>query len=107
VAVFPSRAEQGLPFAALEAIMCGTPVIVADGTGAAEDVRKMGAGLVVGMIALNDDDLIQDLCIGIQHVLDYKETHLVKNGQAYIRKNLSIAEKVKDYEKLYKRCLNK
>ena len=107
VAVFPSRAEQGLPFAALEAIMCGTPIIVTDGTGAAEDVKKMGAGLVAGMIALTEADLIQDLSIGIQHVLDYKEVHLVKNGQSYIRKNLSITEKVKDYEELYKRCLNK
>ncbi len=105
VAVFPSRAEQGLPFAALEAIMCDTPVIVTDGTGAAEDVKKMGAGLVVGLTALNEADLIQDLNIGIQHILDYKETHLIKNGQSYIRKNLSITEKVKDYEKLYGRCL--
>jgi glycosyltransferase involved in cell wall biosynthesis len=105
VAAFPSRAEQGLPFAALEAIMCGTPIIVTDGTGAAEDVKKMGAGLVAGMIALTDADLIQDLNIGIQHVLDYKESHLVKNGQSYIRKNLSITEKVKDYEELYRRCL--
>ena len=47
VAVFPSRAEQGLPFAGLEAIMCGTPIIVTENTGAGEDVKRIGGGYAV------------------------------------------------------------
>jgi glycosyltransferase involved in cell wall biosynthesis len=103
VCVFPSRAEQGLPFAALEAIMCGTPIIVTDGTGAAEDVKKMECGLVVQFgnekeFAINIDYLLSDISKGISKLM-------VENGREYIRKNLAITEKVKEYEIMYKEVL--
>lgn len=100
VAVFPSRAEQGLPFAALEAIMCDTPVIVADGTGAAEDIKRMGC---MGVAEFRGEVPLA-FCMSL-----YLETTptqaCVKQAQAYIKKNLSMAERVKDYEKLYERCV--
>lgn len=95
VCVFPSRAEQGLPFAALEAIMCSVPIIVNAGTGSMEDVRKMGCGLVSNPTMLSTH---------IRRMLDLRVgfgDECVKSGQNYIRKNLSIEEKVKDYEKIY------
>jgi glycosyltransferase involved in cell wall biosynthesis len=103
VCVFPSRAEQGLPFAALEAIMCGTPIIVTDGTGAAEDVKKMECGLIVQFgdekgFAINIDYLLSDISKGIAKLM-------VENGREYIRKNLAITEKVKEYEIMYKEVL--
>lgn len=100
VCVFPSRAEQGLPFAALEAIMCGVPIIVNAGTGSMEDVRKMECGLVSNstMLATHIRRML-DLRVGFGD-------ECVKSGQNYIRKNLSIEEKVKDYENIYKEVMN-
>ena len=102
VAVFPSRAEQGLPFAALEAIMCGTDIIVTEGTGATEDVRKLAPLPIV--VEFND---IDKLSYRIGQVLDGmgEIEWWIGQAQAYIKKNLSMAEKVKDYEKLYERCV--
>lgn len=95
VCVFPSRAEQGLPFAALEAIMCGVPIIVNAGTGSMEDVRKMGCGLI------SNPDMLH---IHIGRMLDLRVgfgDECVKSGQDYIRKNLSMSEQVKKYEEIY------
>lgn len=100
VCVFPSRAEQGLPFAALEAIMCGVPIIVNAGTGSMEDVRKMGCGLVSNPTMLSTH---------IRRMLDLRVgfgDECVKSGQQYIRKYLSIEEKVKDYENIYKEVVD-
>lgn len=97
VCVFPSRAEQGLPFAALEAIMCNTPIIVADGTGSAEDLRKMECGMLVSQGNISQLACSIKIAIGRDGIV----TDTVKKGQSYIRKNLSIEEKVKDYERIY------
>jgi len=104
VAVFPSRAEQGLPFAGLEAIMCGTPIIVSGITGASEDVDRMNGGFIF------NTGNISDLVHHINFVLNDKQRPmlskiLTKNGQNYIHKNLSIVDTVKHYEDLYKRCI--
>ncbi len=102
VAVFPSRAEQGIPFAAIEAIMCNTPVIVSDGTGAAEDIRKMGSPFIP--IKFGDTESFK---IVLELMLyGSVKTNWLEIAQKYIRNNLSITEKVKDYEKLYARCIN-
>jgi glycosyltransferase involved in cell wall biosynthesis len=103
VAVFPSRAEQGLPFAALEAIMCGTPIIVSDGTGAADDVRKIHDVASGYLVKFGDE---QGLLVLFRRLIGNKYAKVtVSVMQDYIRKNLSITEKVKDYEELYQRCL--
>jgi glycosyltransferase involved in cell wall biosynthesis len=97
VCVFPSWAEQGLPFAALESIMCGVPIILTDGTGAAEDAGKIGIPYVIGF---GD---IEGLSKVIGWILDGTvKSNCVEVAQNYIRMNLSIAEKVKDYEIIYK-----
>jgi glycosyltransferase involved in cell wall biosynthesis len=101
VCVFPSRAEQGLPFAGLEAIMCGVPIIVTEGTGAGEDLEKMGTGFridfgnAVGLYSQIDS------IINISDRFKWVLLDMIKTQQDYVRKNLSITEKVKDYEKVY------
>jgi glycosyltransferase involved in cell wall biosynthesis len=95
VCVFPSRAEQGLPFAALEAIMCGVPIIVSDGTGSAEDAKKMQCCAIV------PQGNISALATCIELVLNLDKELLAYQGKEYIRKNLSLEEKVKDYEQIY------
>jgi len=102
VAVFPSRAEQGLPFAGLEAIMCGTPIIVTEDTGAGEDVKRMGGGYTV---EFGDTKMLTSL---IERMLDNNEitkAKMVKSAQDYIVKNLSIKDMVVKYEELYKQCI--
>jgi len=102
ITVFPSRAEQGLPFAALESIMCDTPIIVADGTGAADDVRRMMAGDIVQFG--NEDNLSKTIMYMLDNLNKSVMLEVIKM-QCYIKANLSMSEKVKDYEELYKRCM--
>jgi len=97
VCVFPSRAEQGLPFAALESMMCGTPIIVTSGTGAAEDVSRMGCGQVV---KFGDEEEL-----GLAIKLASNDKIGVKNGQKYIRANLSMDVNVKKYEEVYRQAI--
>lgn len=106
VAVFPSRAEQGLPFAALEAIMCGTPIIVSRGTGATDDIYKMRCGYVYNSEGYNFPHLAQSINF-VFSVSSKELQQIMAIGQSYIRKNLSITEKVKDYEDLYERCMKR
>jgi glycosyltransferase involved in cell wall biosynthesis len=99
VCVFPSRAEQGLPFAGLESVMCGTPIIVTDGTGSAEDVKKMNSGFVCSVEIL---DKMIDRVLNNEDNVREERTLMAQN---YIRKNLSITEKMKDYEKVYEQVM--
>lgn len=99
VCVFPSRAESGLPLAAVEAIMCGVPIIVNAGTGSMDDVRKIGCGIV------SNPDMLH---IHIQRMLSLKAFAkiCVEQGQKYIRQNRSVAESIKKYEKIYTEAAN-
>jgi glycosyltransferase involved in cell wall biosynthesis len=94
VCVFPSRAEQGLPFAALEAIMCGVPIVVSKGNGASEDVMKMGCGVVA--------DVNHPTALGEAIEIALKKNNFVNSGQKYIRANLAMEENVKKYEEVYR-----
>ena len=46
VLVYPSR-QEAFGLVPIEALMCGTPVVVADDSGCAEVVRETGGGVVV------------------------------------------------------------
>jgi len=99
VCVFPSRAESGLPLAAVEALMCGVPIIANAGTGSMDDVRRMGCGMV------SNPDMLH---IHIQRMLSLKAFAkiCVEQGQKYIRQNRSVTESVKKYEKIYREAIN-
>lgn len=97
-----SRYEQGA-WAPLEAVLCGTPIIVSSNSGAGEDVKKMDAGYLVEYG--NTIDLKEKM----QYILDNQEEarRKTEKAKAYIESNLSITEGVKKYEALYKTVLRK
>lgn len=101
VMVQTSLYEQGLSWACIEALLCNIPIIVSQGTGAEEDVRKMGGGYVVEFG--NEDELSQRL----NRILDEPEEPLALAAKMrqYILENLSLSSKVGEYEKIYSECM--
>lgn len=100
IVVQPSRYEQAA-WAPIEAVMCGTPIIVTKHTGSAEDVSRIGAGYLVEYG--NKGELVET----IQKILDDPSEARAKAQKAieYIRANLSLTKKIEDYEKLYMECI--
>ena len=96
VMVQPSRYEQAA-WAPIEAVLCGTPVIVSRDSGAGEDVTRMDAGYLVDY-----GDKIQ-MAQTLQAILDdpAKAREKVRRAQEFIRSNLSLNKKVEEYERLY------
>ncbi|HUT61207.1 MAG TPA: glycosyltransferase, partial [Phycisphaerae bacterium] len=68
-----------------EALMCGTPVVVGDGSGVSELIREAGAGYVVapGDVAALADKLRRDLTSGVEAQAQ------VASGQAFVRRELA------------------
>jgi glycosyltransferase involved in cell wall biosynthesis len=100
VFVQPSRFESGVG-APIEAVLCGTPIIVTKHTGSGEDVASMNVGY---LFEFGNKD---DLKTKIQFVLNNSSETKAKTLQAqgYIRSHLSMTQKVKEYESLYEVCL--
>ena len=100
VVVQPSRYEQAA-WAPIEAVLCGTPVIVSEGSGSGEDVSRMEAGYLV------EYDNKSQMVETIQTILNNPQEAetMVNKAQAHIRKSLVLSEKVKDYENLYIECI--
>ncbi|MFC2001730.1 glycosyltransferase family 4 protein [Chloroflexota bacterium] len=101
VMVVPSKYEQGLAWASLEAVMCDTPIIVSKDTGAGEDVVRMGGGYLV---EYGDK---KELANTIQWILNnpVEATSNTEKAKEYIKANLSISKKIEDYEKIYLECI--
>ena len=95
-----SRYEQGA-WAPIEAVLCGTPIIVSDNSGAGEDVRRMDAGYLV------EFGNVGDLAGKIEHVLDRPEEARAKAraAAAYVTEHLSMDKCVVEYERLYEACV--
>ncbi len=100
VMVQPSRYEQAA-WAPIEAVLCGTPIIVSRGSGSGEDVSRMDAGYLV-----NYDDNAQ-MVETLNAIFNdpAKAREKVRRAQEYIRANLSLDKKVEEYEKLYQQCI--
>ena len=96
VMVQTSVYEQGA-WAPFEAILCNTPIIVSNNSGAGEDVKKIDAGYLVEYGNKNE---LQET---IQYVLDNSSEARNKTQKAkeYIESNRSFAKGVEEYEKLY------
>jgi glycosyltransferase involved in cell wall biosynthesis len=99
VVVQTSRYEQGA-WAPIEAVLCGTPIVVSDNSGAGEDVRRMNAGYLVRFGDLDD------LAGAIGHVLDNRAEAITRTLAArdFVEKNLSMAAELDKYEHLYDLC---
>jgi glycosyltransferase involved in cell wall biosynthesis len=84
-----------------EAIMCGTPVIVADDCGCGEVIEKANCGYLVkyGDIAGLNKKIIEIL------TNPHDANERVKCGQQYIKENLSYEILIKRFLKLYDTCM--
>jgi len=100
VVVYPSVYEVfGLvPF---EALLCGTPVIVADDCGCGEIIGREGIG---GIIRYNDDSGLRD---AIEEVLENREhrCEMTRRGKAFVEHELSWGMIASQYEDVYYRSL--
>ena len=100
IVIQPSRYEQAA-WAPIEAVLCGTPIIVTKHTGSAEDVSRIDAGYLVEYG--NKKELTETM----QRILDAPSEARAKARKAieYIRANLSMTKRIEDYERLYIECI--
>ena len=100
VVIQPSRYEQAA-WAPIEAVLCGTPVIVSKNTGAGEDVSRMDAGYLVDY---GDKGALIE---AIQRIFDDPSEAIKKVRRAgeYIKANLTLTKEIEEYERLYTGCI--
>ncbi len=100
VLVYPSEHEI-FGLVALEAIMCGTPVIVTEGCGCGDLVQEGSFGSVV------PQGKVDQLKEAILHIIQNGEEsqEMVRKGRQYIEQNLSWDSIVQHIEKLYENCI--
>jgi glycosyltransferase involved in cell wall biosynthesis len=92
-----SRQEQGA-WAPIEAVLCGTPIIVTSGTGSGEDVKRLNAGALVNFGDINKFSETLDDIFNNYEIWKAK-TIKAKN---YIIQNLSFNSRINEYTDLYK-----
>lgn len=101
VLVQPSKNEAGAR-PSLEAILCGTPVIVSKNTGAGKEISQFDGGY---LFDYGDVGGLTKIVNSIfEHQSEAKEK--TKQAQEYIRNNLSFNNQVGKYEALYHEVLN-
>lgn len=89
----------GVPF---ESVLCGTPILVSDNSGAAMDVRRINAGIL-----FNHGNSI-DLALKIEYI--FKNYIHIKNqtiiAAKKINEELSFENATKNYTFVYNDCIN-
>lgn len=100
VLVQPSRNEAGAR-PSLEAIMCGTPVIVSGDTGAGAEIARFDGGL---LFKSGDADELAD---AIREIINNPEEARARTEKAkgYVEANLSLKNGIAGYEKLYREAV--
>ena len=100
VVIQTSRHEQGA-WAPFEAILCGTPIIVTEHTGAGEDVKEIDAGYLA---EFGNKKALAQLIV---RVLEDPAEARAKAQRAaqYLREHRSLDNMVTDYEKVYLQCI--
>ena len=101
--VQPSVYGQGIPRAGIEAVLCGTPVVVTKNTGAAEDMERMGGSY---MVDYGNAPEFADVMNSILNRPD-EAAEEVRKLRNYIEANLSMTHKIGEYEKIYRDCIAK
>ena len=101
VVVQTSRYEQGAG-APLEAVLCNTPIIVSDNSGAGLYVKRLNAGFIVKFGDINE------LSSTINYVLNNQEESVAKTvlGANRVKESLSIKNNILEYDLIYKLCIN-
>ena len=85
----------------LEALICGTPIIVTDGCGCGELIKKMDAGYLVHYG--DTEDLMEKMKYILEHPDKAKEK--VFNGKMYIKGNLSWDKLYDNFVEVYRECI--
>jgi glycosyltransferase involved in cell wall biosynthesis len=95
-----SRQEQGA-WAPFEAVLCGTPILVSDHTGAGEDVRRINAGETV------EFDNVSDLSQKVDAILDNYSAakERTMKAKAYIESKMSMNARAEEYIDVYRRAI--
>ncbi len=96
-----SRLEQGA-WAPIEALLCGIPIMVTDGTGSSEDIERLDAGSI---IPFGDKNAFQQQ---IEKIYKNPDPYLKKTLAAsnYIKKNLSFKTRINEYKKIYEDAID-
>ena len=96
-----SRHEQGA-WAPFEAVLCGTPIIVTENTGAGEDVKRVKAGETV------EFGNIDSLADTMESVLDNYDLALEKTEIArnYILTKMSMNARAHEYTDVYQKAID-
>ncbi len=91
----------GVGLAPLEAILCGTPVIVSNGCG--EVVKDANCGYIVAY------DDIDSLKVKMNSILENPEEacEMVRRGKKYIRENLTWERVTDKVESVYEDCIHR
>ena len=100
IVIQPSRYEQAA-WAPIEAVLCGTPIIVSRDSGAGEDVTRMNAGYLVEYG--NKRQMVEIIESIIENPAEARTR--VQKAAEYIKANLTLSTKVEEYERLYRECI--
>ena len=96
-----SREEQGA-WAPFEAVLCGTPIVVTEHTGAGEDVRRVDAGKTV---AFGDETGLAEVFDDILN--NYQEAkELTRSAKLFIEEKMSMNARAQEYVDVYQKALN-
>ncbi len=95
-----SRQEQGA-WAPFEAVLCGTPIVVTEHTGAGEDVRRVNAGKTVDFG--DEDGLAQVFDDILKNYQEAKE--LTRNAKLFIEEKMSMNARAQEYVDVYQKAL--
>jgi glycosyltransferase involved in cell wall biosynthesis len=98
VVVQTSRYEQGA-WAPFEAVLCGTPIVVSDNSGAGEDVRRIDGGYLA--VFGDAGDLADKIGYVLENPAGAREKTL--RAKAYIETNMTIEKGIEAYERLYRK----
>lgn len=97
-----SRQEQGA-WAPMEAVLCGTPIIVTSHTGTGEDIKRLDAGYLVDFDDISGlADRFEEI---FQHYGDAKSKTM--KAKQYIEDNLSMNTRINEYTELYNKCIDR
>jgi len=97
--VLPSRYE-ALPMTLLEAMICGTPVIISDNCGCGRILKDTGSGSIMNFSHIQD--FIQEVSRILNNPFAAKKVAL--DGQQYVRDNFSWDRIIHDFEVVYEEC---
>ncbi len=100
IVVQMSRQEQGA-WAPFEAVLCGTPIIVSEHTGAGEDVKRVNAGKTVPFGEVNNlSNMINTILENYNDALK-----VTQNARTFILDNMSMNARAYEYIEVYKKAI--